>query len=113
MAVSAYPAEWQWSVKIPQMISGETDGHPLCEIRTCRGGRKQACPYLSPARSQIPGEGDGGGVAVWHSGFRADSRAGGTRVLYCQKISLNAGCVSGANVKTEKSKEKMYHGIYN
>lgn len=87
MAVSAYPAEWQWSVKIPQ--------------------------NLSPARSQIPGEGDGGGVAVWHSGFRADSRAGGTRVLYCQKISLNAGCVSGANVKTEKSKEKMYHGIYN
>lgn len=24
MAVSAYPAEWQWSVKIPQMISVQT-----------------------------------------------------------------------------------------
>lgn len=31
MAVSAYPAEWQWLVKIPQMISGETDGHVKTE----------------------------------------------------------------------------------
>lgn len=28
MAFHAYPAEWQWSVTIPSVVSGETGGHP-------------------------------------------------------------------------------------
>ena len=53
----------------------------LCKGGTCRGGRFGFAPDPYPAPCQVPGEGDGGGLAIRLARAGTDGRTCGAQLL--------------------------------